>query len=62
MVVFTALLLASAAEAPPRPRPVSVAASATVEVLRAERIGDRSPEALLRQYRREADGLIVEFD
>lgn len=70
MVLFAALLLAHAPAVTipnlprPRPRPQNaLVVTAAVEVLRAERIGAvTAPDALLRQVRRDARGLTVEFD
>ncbi len=63
--VLAAMALAAAAapsDAPPRAR-VKVAVSASVEVLRAERVGDfASPDALYRRHRPEAGGTVVDFN
>lgn len=70
MVILAALMLAHAPAVTipnlprPRPRPQNaLVATASVEVLRAERIGAvAAPDALLRQIRRDARGVTVEFD
>lgn len=70
MIIAASLLIAQSATASlpapvrPRPRPVNaLTVSATVEVVRAERIGGlAAPDALLRQIRRDPRGVMVEFD